>query len=138
QRSARHLSRRPVRAPGISRQRHRQGASRLPCEEVRRERLGAPAMVGARLERAVDRLLQIARRGVDGRVDGVPPQWTGPGGLCRAGAVTEIVLIVAVADNGVIGADGAIPSRLKSDQQRFKAITMGKPVVMGRKTFLSR
>jgi dihydrofolate reductase len=49
----------------------------------------------------------------------------------------EIVLIAAVADNGVIGADGMIPWRLKSDQQRFKAITMGKPVVMGRKTFVS-
>jgi dihydrofolate reductase len=49
----------------------------------------------------------------------------------------EIVLIVAVADNGVIGAGGAIPWRLKTDQQRFKAMTMGKPVVMGRKTFIS-
>jgi dihydrofolate reductase len=49
----------------------------------------------------------------------------------------EIVLIVAVADNGVIGAGGAIPWRLKSDIQRFKAMTMGKPVVMGRKTFVS-
>jgi dihydrofolate reductase len=49
----------------------------------------------------------------------------------------EIVLIVAVADNGVIGAGGAIPWRLKSDMQRFKAITMRKPVVMGRKTFQS-
>jgi dihydrofolate reductase len=49
----------------------------------------------------------------------------------------EIVLVVAVADNGVIGADGAIPWRLKTDLQRFKALTIGKPVVMGRKTFLS-
>jgi dihydrofolate reductase len=49
----------------------------------------------------------------------------------------EIVLIVAVADNGVIGAKGAIPWRLKSDMQRLKAMTMGKPVVMGRKTFVS-
>ena len=49
----------------------------------------------------------------------------------------EVVLIVAVADNGVIGARGTIPWRLKSDQQRFKALTMGKPVVMGRKTFAS-
>jgi dihydrofolate reductase len=49
----------------------------------------------------------------------------------------QIVLIVAVADNGVIGAGGAIPWRLKSDQQRLKAMTMGKPVVMGRKTFVS-
>jgi dihydrofolate reductase len=49
----------------------------------------------------------------------------------------EIVLIVAVAENGVIGAGGAIPWRLKSDQARFKAITLNKPVVMGRKTFES-
>jgi dihydrofolate reductase len=49
----------------------------------------------------------------------------------------EIVLIVAVADNGVIGAGGAIPWRLRSDMQRLKAMTIGKPVVMGRKTFLS-
>lgn len=49
----------------------------------------------------------------------------------------EIVLIVAVAENGVIGAGGAIPWRLKSDMQRFKAMTIGKPVVMGRKTFIS-
>jgi dihydrofolate reductase len=49
----------------------------------------------------------------------------------------EIVLIVAVADNGVIGANGAIPWRLKTDQLRLKTMTMGKPVVMGRKTFES-
>ena len=49
----------------------------------------------------------------------------------------EVVLIVAVADNGVIGAGGTIPWRLKTDLQRFKALTLGKPVVMGRKTFVS-
>jgi dihydrofolate reductase len=49
----------------------------------------------------------------------------------------EVVLIVAVADNGVIGSRGAIPWRLKTDQQRLKTMTMGKPVVMGRKTFIS-
>jgi dihydrofolate reductase len=49
----------------------------------------------------------------------------------------EIVLIVAVAENGVIGSSGAIPWRLKSDVQRLKSMTMGKPVVMGRKTFES-
>jgi dihydrofolate reductase len=49
----------------------------------------------------------------------------------------EIVLIAAVADNGVIGASGAIPWRLKTDLQRFKTMTLGKPVVMGRKTFIS-
>ena len=48
-----------------------------------------------------------------------------------------ITLIVAVAENGVIGQGNAIPWRLKSDMQRFKALTMGKPIVMGRKTFES-
>src|SRR5882724_7838092 len=94
-------------------------------------------MVGAGLEYALDRILPIARRGLDGRVDSVPgerPGADGAGGRC---ALMEVVLIVAVADNGVIGAHGAIPWRLKSDQQRLKTMTMGKPVVMGRKTFLS-
>jgi dihydrofolate reductase len=49
----------------------------------------------------------------------------------------EVVLIAAVAENGVIGAGGGIPWRLKSDQQRLKTMTMGKPIVMGRRTFLS-
>jgi dihydrofolate reductase len=49
----------------------------------------------------------------------------------------EVVLIAAVADNGVIGSHGEIPWRLKSDMQRFKALTSGKPVVMGRKTLAS-
>ena len=49
----------------------------------------------------------------------------------------EIVLIAAVADNGVIGARSIIPWRLKSDQQRLRRMTLGKPVVMGRKTFVS-
>jgi dihydrofolate reductase len=49
----------------------------------------------------------------------------------------EIVLIVAVGENGVIGAGGTIPWRLKSDMQRLKAMTIGKPIVMGRKTFVS-
>ena len=52
-------------------------------------------------------------------------------------AMIEIVLIVAVAENGVIGSGNAIPWRLKTDQARLKAITMGKPIVMGRKTFVS-
>jgi dihydrofolate reductase len=54
-----------------------------------------------------------------------------------ATARPEVVFIVAVAENGVIGAHGAIPWRLKSDMQRFKAMTIGRPVVMGRKTFVS-
>ena len=55
----------------------------------------------------------------------------------RADIRPEIVLIVAAADNGVIGSNGAIPWRLKTDQQRLKMMTLGKPVVMGRKTFIS-
>ncbi len=49
----------------------------------------------------------------------------------------EIVLMVAVAENGVIGSKGTIPWRVRSDVLRLKAMTMGKPVVMGRKTFES-
>jgi dihydrofolate reductase len=46
-----------------------------------------------------------------------------------------IALVVAVAKNGVIGRGGALPWHLRSDLKRFKALTMGKPMVMGRKTF---
>ncbi|KAA0073524.1 dihydrofolate reductase [Tardiphaga sp. P9-11] len=49
----------------------------------------------------------------------------------------NIVLIYAIAENGVIGQGNAIPWRLKSDMQRLKALTMGKPIVMGRKTYES-
>jgi dihydrofolate reductase len=49
----------------------------------------------------------------------------------------EIVLIAAVAENGVIGSRGGLPWRLKSDLKRLKAMTIGRPVVMGRKTFVS-
>jgi dihydrofolate reductase len=48
-----------------------------------------------------------------------------------------IVLLAAVAENGVIGSDNALPWRLSTDLKRFKALTLGKPVVMGRKTYLS-
>lgn len=46
-----------------------------------------------------------------------------------------VTLIVAVAQNGVIGRDNALIWRLRSDLRRFRALTMGKPVVMGRKTW---
>jgi len=49
----------------------------------------------------------------------------------------EIILIAAVAENGVIGRDGDMPWRLSSDLKRFKKVTMGKPVIMGRKTYQS-
>ena len=44
-------------------------------------------------------------------------------------------LIVAVAENGVIGRDGGLPWRLSSDLKTFRRLTMGKPMVMGRRTF---
>jgi dihydrofolate reductase len=46
-------------------------------------------------------------------------------------------IYAAVADNGVIGRDGGLPWRLSSDLKRFKSDTMGKPIVMGRKTWES-
>lgn len=49
----------------------------------------------------------------------------------------HIVFVVAVAENGVIGRDNAMPWHLKSDLKRFKAITLNRPVIMGRKTFAS-
>lgn len=48
-----------------------------------------------------------------------------------------LALVVARARNGVIGRDGDLPWRLRSDLQRFKAVTLGKPVIMGRKTWES-
>jgi dihydrofolate reductase len=49
----------------------------------------------------------------------------------------ELVLVVARADNGVIGVNGGLPWRLPEDLKRFKRLTIGKPVVMGRKTYES-
>jgi dihydrofolate reductase len=48
---------------------------------------------------------------------------------------SRIALVVAVAENGVIGRDGQLPWRLPSDLRRFRKLTLGKPVVMGRKTY---
>ncbi len=48
-----------------------------------------------------------------------------------------ITLVLARADNGVIGRDGKLPWHLPADLKRFKALTMGKPMIMGRKTFES-
>ena len=47
----------------------------------------------------------------------------------------EVVLILARADNGVIGKDGGLPWRLPADLKHFKALTLGHPMIMGRKTF---
>jgi dihydrofolate reductase len=64
--------------------------------------------------------------------DDRPPAQTSP----RVSTIS-LTLVVAAAENGVIGSDGRLPWRLKSEMAHFRTITMGKPVVMGRKTFLS-
>lgn len=48
---------------------------------------------------------------------------------------SEIVLVLARAHNGVIGKDGNLPWRLPADLKHFKAMTLGHPMIMGRKTF---
>jgi dihydrofolate reductase len=51
--------------------------------------------------------------------------------------VTEVVLVAAVAGNGVIGRDGGLPWHLPEDVRRFRELTLGAPVVMGRRTWES-
>jgi len=51
--------------------------------------------------------------------------------------VSVVSFVLARADNGVIGKDGGLPWRLPDDMRRFKQLTLGKPVVMGRKTWES-
>jgi dihydrofolate reductase len=47
----------------------------------------------------------------------------------------RIALVVAAAENGIIGSNGQLPWRLPSDLKRFRKLTLGKPMVMGRKTY---
>jgi dihydrofolate reductase len=49
----------------------------------------------------------------------------------------KIVLVAAIGENNVIGRDGQLPWRLKSDLKNFRKLTIGKPVIMGRKTYVS-
>jgi len=53
----------------------------------------------------------------------------------RAGL--KVVLVAAIGENGVIGREGQLPWRLRSDLQHFKQVTMNRPLIMGRKTFES-
>lgn len=46
-----------------------------------------------------------------------------------------LALVVAIAENGVIGKGNGLPWHISSDLKRFRALTMGKPLIMGRKTF---
>ncbi len=61
------------------------------------------------------------------------PNETGP--ETHGDAAPKIVALVAVAKNGVIGANGGLPWRVSGDLKRFKALTMGKPLILGRRTF---
>lgn len=54
-----------------------------------------------------------------------------------AGKGARLALVVAVAENGVIGNAGGLPWKLSSDLKYFRELTMNKPLIMGRKTFLS-
>jgi len=49
----------------------------------------------------------------------------------------SLVIVVAVADNGVIGAEGGLPWNISADLKRVKELTTGKPLLMGRKTYNS-
>jgi len=49
----------------------------------------------------------------------------------------KIVLVAAIGENSVIGREGALPWRLKSDLQHFRKVTLNRPVIMGRKTYSS-
>lgn len=57
----------------------------------------------------------------------------------RLTAISSLILslIVAIAENGVIGRDGGLPWRMSSDLKTFRRLTLGKPVIMGRRTFQS-
>jgi dihydrofolate reductase len=51
--------------------------------------------------------------------------------------IPPLVLVAAIAENGVIGKDNSLPWHLSSDLKRFRTLTMGKPLIMGRKNFQS-
>jgi dihydrofolate reductase len=55
----------------------------------------------------------------------------------KEGPRFTLSLVVAVADNGVIGRAGALPWRLSSDLRRFRKLTMGHPLIMGKNTYIS-
>src|ERR1700689_3884022 len=57
--------------------------------------------------------------------------------LASAESAPRVALVVAMADNGVIGKGGGLPWHLPDDLKYFKVVTFGKPVLMGRRTFES-
>src|SRR5262249_15780266 len=134
-RPARALSRRPVRAAGASRQGLRQEADGPSRQAGGRPRRAAYAMVGAGLEQALHRFLPQPWRPQRAGLAHLPAGRRAARGSGGPGMSRRIVLVLAVARNGTIGAQGAMPWRLPEDLKHFKAVTMGKPIVMGRKTW---
>ena len=59
------------------------------------------------------------------------------GDVKAAGRDPVIALVVARAENGAIGVGGDLPWRLSTDLKQFRKVTLGKPVIMGRRTFMS-
>ncbi|MEQ8228578.1 MAG: dihydrofolate reductase [Rhodospirillales bacterium] len=57
--------------------------------------------------------------------------------MTETAGMAPVVLVVAMAENRCIGRDGDLPWHISTDLKRFKAVTMGHPMIMGRKTFLS-
>lgn len=64
------------------------------------------------------------------------PSPDAPAEEARGGGIA-IAFVVAVAENGVIGRNGGLPWRLSSDLKLFRRLTMGKPIIMGRRTWVS-
>ncbi len=85
-----------------------------------------------------NRVLSIDRRASDGRVENLPAYRQGLAGFRGRGSrAMKIVLVAAIGENNVIGRDGALPWRLKSDLKHFRQVTLNRPVIMGRKTYVS-
>src|SRR5690606_31846590 len=83
----------------------------------------------ARSRRAIDRRLPLRARAARGLP--VPSRHSGAGGRMK------LTAIVAAAENDVIGREGQLPWHLPADLAHFKQRTMGRPVVMGRRTWES-
>ena len=114
----------------------RQGAAPAPRPTLRRRAARQIGVVRPRLEHAVHRLLPGAGGRPARGLDDLPGHRRRPVEPGRSMTV-PLVLIAAVGRNGAIGLANRLPWRLKSDLQHFRAATMGKPVIMGRKTFQS-
>jgi dihydrofolate reductase len=76
-------------------------------------------------------------RADEGRVHDTPPPAASPRAASSARRTARIALIAAVARNGVIGIENRMPWRLPDDMKRFRALTIGHSVIMGRRTFES-